>query len=169
MLRAISLPKIHVNSFFQVLGGSLLIALCAQIAIPLPFTPVPLALGSLAPLILGAVMDKKYAVLAVLLYLIEGAMGLPVFALGGSGLARIMGPSGGYLMGYILSAYIVGRFKSVTAMVAGSAAVLAVGALHLASFVGIKNALFMGVLPFLAGDLILKPLVAFSALRKKSY
>ncbi len=175
MAHTLSLPQTQINSGLKILGGSLLIALCAQIAIPLPFTPVPLALGSMAPLFLGAIMGKKHAFLAVLLYLLEGAMGLPVFALGGSGMARLVGPSGGYLIGYALAAYLVGSLveksssprKTFLAMTLGSAVILLSGAMHLASMIGMKAALYMGVLPFLAGDLILKPLVAFSALKKR--
>ena len=175
MAHTISLPQIQVNSGLKILGGSLLIALCAQIAIPLPFTPVPLALGSMAPLFLGAVMGKKHAFWAVILYLLEGAMGLPVFALGGSGIARLLGPSGGYLIGYALAAYLVGYLaeksaaprKTFLALIAGSAVILLSGAMHLASMIGVKAALYVGVLPFLAGDLGLKPLVVFSTLRKR--
>lgn len=168
MAQTLSLPKIQINAVLKVLGGSLLLALCSQIALPLPFTPVPLALGSMVPLFLGAVMEKKYAVLAVLLFLLEGAVGLPVFALGGSGMARLLGPSGGYLIGYALAAYIVGHYKGFWAMVGASAAILLTGWAHLASFVGMKAALYMGVLPFLAGDLIFKPLAAFSLLKKRA-
>lgn len=175
MAHTLSLPQAQINSGLKVLGGSLLIALCAQIAIPLPFTPVPLALGSMAPLFLGAALGKKHAFWAVLLYLLEGAMGLPVFAFGYRGIARFFGPSGGYLIGYALAAYLVGYLveksssprRTVLAMIAGSSVILLCGAMHLASLIGMKAALFAGVLPFLAGDLILKPLVAFLALKKR--
>src|SRR5262249_45308872 len=81
-----------------ILGASLVTALAAQVAIPLPWTPVPLTGQTFAVLLTGAVLGARGAFLAQLLYLIEGAAGLPVFAGGAAGMLKLIGPTGGYLL-----------------------------------------------------------------------
>ncbi|HNS02903.1 MAG TPA: biotin transporter BioY [Anaerolineae bacterium] len=149
-----------------VLAGSLLIALSAQVAIPLPFSPVPVTGQTMAVLLVGALLGSRRGSLAVLVYIAEGMAGLPVFAPGGAvGPARLLGPTGGYLIGFVLAAYLVGllaergwdRRVSTTAvaMALGNVVIYAVGALWLAVFVGgLAPALTAGVLPFIPGDLI---------------
>lgn len=87
-------------------GGSLFIALAAQIAVP--FYPVPLTLQSLAILIVGLTFGSRLGGATLLLYLAEGAAGLPVFANGASTLAYMMGPTGGFLIGFVAMAYLAG-------------------------------------------------------------
>lgn len=157
-----------------VIGGSLLIALAAQVAIPLPFSPVPLTGQTLAVLLVGALLGSRRGGLAVITYLVKGFVGLPVFAGGVAGLAHLTGPTGGYLIGFVLAAYLVGllaergwdrRFSTtVAAMILGNLVIYACGAAWLAIQVGgLARALSVGVMPFVPGD-ILKTLLAATLL-----
>lgn len=148
-----------------VLAGSLLIALSAQIAIPLPFSPVPVTGQTMAVLLVGALLGRRRGSLAVLVYIAEGIAGLPVFAGGAAGPARLLGPTGGYLVGFVAAAYLVGllaergwdRRVSTTAaaMALGNLVIYTVGVLWLTVFVGsLSAALAAGVLPFIPGDLV---------------
>ncbi|SFQ94487.1 biotin transport system substrate-specific component [Poseidonocella sedimentorum] len=89
-----------------VLGGSLLVAIAAQITVP--FFPVPMTLQMLAVLVVGAALGFRLGSLALLAYVAEGLMGLPVFSKGGAGLAHLFGPSGGYITGFVLAAAVAG-------------------------------------------------------------
>jgi len=91
-----------------VLGGSLFVALCARITLPLP-TPVPLTLQNFGVLLVGLMLGSKRGFAALLLYLAEGASGMPVFSIAGvGGIAQLLGPTGGYLMMYPLVAGLAG-------------------------------------------------------------
>ena len=97
-----------------VVGASIFVALCAQPSVRLPFTPVPLTLQNFAVLLVGLLLGWRRAFAAMLLYLAEGASGLPVFSPGGGGgVAQLFGPTGGYLMAYpfvaALAGWIYGR------------------------------------------------------------
>lgn len=152
------------SQIVSVVGGSLFIALAAQISIPLFFSPVPLTLHTLALFLIARSMPKKTAVLAVITYLAEGAAGLPVFAGGAAGPQVFLGPTGGYLAGFVVAMFLMGlvferaRFQSTFVRMAtfalGSAAVYGCGAVYLAHFIGFSKALLVGVLPFLPGDLL---------------
>jgi biotin transport system substrate-specific component len=153
-----------------VIGGSLLIGLSAQIAVKLPFSPVPITCQTLAVLMAGALLGRIRGSLCVLAYIAEGVAGLPVFALGRGGLAALAGPSGGYLVGFVAAAYITGflaekgwdrRFSTtILAMLLGDAALYAFGLLWLSCLFGFNSAvLAVGLYPFIAGD-ILKILIA---------
>lgn len=147
----------------SVLIGSLLLALSAQIAMPLPFTPVPVSMQSLAVLLLGGMLGYKRASLAVMLYLLEGAIGLPVFANGGYGIAKLIGPTAGYCWGFVFAAFVVGYIseknsqKSVAttffAMTLGTVIILFCGAIWLSLSIGLEHSLNLAVYPFLLGDL----------------
>jgi biotin transport system substrate-specific component len=92
-----------------VVGASLLVAVCARVTVPLPFTPVPLTLQNFAVLLVGLALGPRRAFAAMVLYLIEGASGLPVFnPLGPGGIAQLLGPTGGYLMAYPFVAALAG-------------------------------------------------------------
>lgn len=92
-----------------VIGASLFVALCAQPSVRLPFTPVPLTLQNFAVLLIGLLLGWRRAFAAMLLYLAEGAAGLPVFSPGGlGGVAQLIGPTGGYLMAYPFVAALAG-------------------------------------------------------------
>ncbi|MCI0331329.1 MAG: biotin transporter BioY [candidate division Zixibacteria bacterium] len=149
---------------FLILGGSFLMALSAQIAIPLPFSPVPITGQTFAVLVVGMLLGRWRGTAAVLAYLTEGILGLPVFAGGVAGIAKILGPTGGYLVSFLPAAYLAGylaekgwdRKISTTflAMTLGNVIIFGFGALWLARFVGLDQALSLGVLPFLAGDAV---------------
>src|SRR5579863_8534874 len=92
-----------------VIGGSLIVALCARITIPLPFTPVPLTVQNLGVLLVGMLLGSKRGFAALALYLAEGVAGLPVFnPTGPGGIAQLLGPTGGFLMVYPLVAFVAG-------------------------------------------------------------
>src|ERR1700684_3857010 len=84
-----------------VIGASLFVALCARVSLPLPFTPVPLTLQNFGVLLAGLMLGSRRGFAALVLYLAEGAAGLPVFSIGGlGGIAQLLGPTGGYLFAY---------------------------------------------------------------------
>ena len=94
-----------------VVGASLFVALCARITVPLPFTPVPLTVQDFGVLLVGMLLGSKRGFAALLLYLAEGAIGLPVFnPIGPGGLAQLMGTTGGFLLAYPLVAGLTGFF-----------------------------------------------------------
>src|SRR5215467_7870394 len=96
-----------------VVGASLLVALCARVTVPLPFTPVPLTLQNFAVLLVGLALGPRRAFAAMVLYLAEGAVGLPVFnPMGPGGIAQILGPTGGYLMAYPFVAALAGALAA---------------------------------------------------------
>jgi biotin transport system substrate-specific component len=92
-----------------VVGASLIVALCARVTVPLPFTPVPLTLQNFGVLLVGLLLGSRRGFAALALYLVEGASGLPVFnPAGPGGIAQILGPTGGFLMAYPLVAFVAG-------------------------------------------------------------
>jgi len=92
-----------------VAGASLVMAILARFSMPLPFTPVLLSLSNLGVLLIGLTLGSRLGAAALLLYLAEGAMGLPVFSAGGpGGIAQILGPTGGFLMAYPVAAFLAG-------------------------------------------------------------
>jgi len=155
-----------------VVAGSLLVAFSAQVAVPLPFTPVPVTGQPFAVLFVGALLGARRGALALLAYLAEGALGAPVFAGGALGIAALAGPSGGYLVGFVPAAWTVGalaergwdrRFVTTwAAMALGTACLYAVGLAQLSRFVGADRALALGFLPFAAGDLLKITLAALA-------
>jgi biotin transport system substrate-specific component len=137
-----------------------LIALGSWVSVP--FFPVPLTLQTLFVLLAGAVMHR-YAVIPVTLYILLGALGLPVFHNGIAGMGIMLGPTGGYLIGFIPAALIVGlayETKNTRVCVMGMAlATLIIYAFGISwllysTGMGIAAALAMGMLPFLLGDVI---------------
>jgi biotin transport system substrate-specific component len=92
-----------------VVGGSLLVAACAHITIPLPGTPVPLTVQNFGVLLVGLLLGSRRGFAALALYLAEGAMGMPVFSpTGPGGIAQLLGPTGGFLLAYPLVAWLAG-------------------------------------------------------------
>jgi biotin transport system substrate-specific component len=143
-----------------------LIAVGAWVSIP--FFPVPLTFQTLFVLLAGTVM-RRYAVIPTSLYLLLGALNLPVFHNGTAGLGILLGPTGGYMLGFIPASLIVGlayeqKRKSVriAGLMAGSASIYALGTTWLAFSAGLPlyEALIIGVIPFIPGD-ILKAYVAY--------
>ncbi len=147
-----------------VAGGTLFIALSAQLAIPLPFSPVPATGQTLAVLLMGALLGSRRGSLCLLAYLAEGVLGLPVFAGATAGLARLVGPTGGYLVGFLAAVFLVGMLAergwdrrvgtTFLAMLLGNVVIYAFGLPWLARFVGGEMVLALGLLPFIPGDLL---------------
>jgi len=145
-----------------VVGASILLSLSAWISIPLPFTPVPISFTAQLVLLLSVLLGKRGAY-ATALYVAQGAMGLPVFANGGATLAYLMGPTGGFLIGFVISSYVVGSLaekiqdktpvKIFSLMLFGNALIFTFGLPHLALLVGVQNALKFGLYPFIGVDL----------------
>ena len=164
-LADVAVPRVsRLSNLLLVVGASVLTALAAQIAIPVPWSPVPLTGQTFAVLLSGAVLGARRAFLAQALYLIEGAAGLPVFAGGATGLAVFAGPTAGYLAAFPFAASLVGalaergwdrRFGSMlVAMLLGSTVIFALGLAQLARFVPQSQLLAAGLLPFVPGDLV---------------
>ncbi len=163
-----------------VLAFAALMPLLARIAIPLPFTPVPITGQTFGVLLAGALLGPRRGALAMLVYLAEGLAGLPVFAGGTSawspsraGVPVIVGPSAGYLLSSPIAAFAVGflaergwdrRFwRAVAAMLVGEAVIYLVGLPWLGAYVGMERAVPLGLLPFVPGD-ALKLLLAAALL-----
>src|SRR5436190_17497834 len=92
-----------------VVGASLFVALCAQVTLPLPFTPVPLTLQNFGVLLVGMTLGSRRGFAALVVYLVEGAVGMPVFnPAGHGGVAQLLGPTGGYLLAYPFVAALAG-------------------------------------------------------------
>ncbi len=148
------------------LAATLVVAAAAHVSIPLLFTPVPLTLQPLAVLCVGLFLGPTTAFFALLAYLAEGALGLPVFAPGGpGGVLQLVGPTGGYLMSYPLVAFIAGavsrtlkpRFLAASIGCTAAVTVLFVcGAGWLMHYThgSVQAAWIGGVLPFLPGEAI---------------
>ena len=159
----------------SVTAGVLLVALAAQVAVPLPGTPVPMTLQPLAVLLVGGLLGPGAGAASLALYLAAGAAGLPVFTpLGAPGLARLLGPTGGYLLAFPFAAAVVGWVTvrrrgwagALAGPLLGMAAIHAGGLAQLLVLTGNADAaVALGTLPFVLGD-CLKVLVAALVLRR---
>ncbi len=149
-----------------VVVGSLLIALMAQIRIPLPFTPVPIVLSTLGVLLAGSLLGTRLGLMTILLYLALGAIGLPFFAGGNGGIQYMQGATLGYLVAYPVVAVLMGWFAergwdrqvptTIAMLVIGSALFYMFGVAWLAFGLGmgLGAAIVSGMLPFLIGDAV---------------
>ena len=151
-------------------AASLFVGVCARLSVPLPFTPVPLTLSDLAVLLVGLTLGPGTAFAALVLYLVEGASGLPVFSRGGAGgLLQLFGVTGGFLLSYPFAAATAGwldvRLRKVLhnefagtlcAAAAASALLMVCGALWFgaALHLGMATTFGKATLPFLPGQLI---------------
>ncbi|WP_395682130.1 biotin transporter BioY [Inquilinus sp.] len=152
-----------------IIGGTLLLALSAQIQIP--FWPVPMTMHVCAVFLLAGLAGGRLAAAMVVAYMAEAAIGLPVLAGGSAGVAPLIGPTGGYLVGFVVAAFLAGEWirrrpggliATAVPMVAGLAVVYGLGCLWLAQFIGWPAVISAGVAPFVIGD-ILKVLLAAAA------
>lgn len=150
------------------LAGTALLALSAKIQVP--FWPVPMTMQSFVVLVLGMAYGWRLAGATLLLYLAEGALGLPVFA-SGAGLAYLAGPTGGYLLGFLLAAVLLGWLAergwdrsvlwTLVAMVIGNIVIFAPGVAWLSVLMGdLAKAIGAGLTPFLAASLFKTGLAA---------
>jgi biotin transport system substrate-specific component len=141
--------------------GTALLTISAKIQVP--FWPVPMTMQTFVVLVLGMAYGWRLAGATVLLYLGQGAIGLPVFAAGG-GIAYFAGPTGGYLAGFLLAAVAVGWLagrgwdrtvlRTLGAMLIGTAIIFACGIAWLATLIGLPQAIAAGLVPFLLGETV---------------
>ena len=169
------LPAIGVRGVAVVLGAAF-VALAAQISVPLPGTPVPMTLQPLAVLLVGGLLGARLGAASMVLYLAVGVAGLPVFTptVPLLGVARLLGPTGGYLLAYPVAAWCVGAlaadgrtvWRVVCGVFAGLVLIHLGGLAQLLILTGnLSGAARLGTLPFLLGDLG-KVAVAVAALTK---
>mgnify|MGYP000915059575 FL=1 len=154
--------KETLKNILLVLGGVAFLSLMSQVIIPLPFTPVPISLGTFGVTLMALLYGRKLGTATILSYVAAGSLGAPIFAGFKSG--SLFSPTGGYILGYIVATIILGYLsdKGVTksyvktffSLLLSSAIILTLGALVLSLFVPGKNAFMIGVLPFLPGDAI---------------
>lgn len=158
-------PLDWARSAALVVAFSLLTALAAQVVVPLPWTPVPLTGQTFAVLLTGALLGSRLGALAMIAYLVEGALGLPFFRAGASGVGHFFGPTGGYLLAFPAAAFVTGylaergwdrRFlTAAAAMALGSLVILAGGWAWLTILFRTAGEAFrLGVAPFLLGDIV---------------
>lgn len=158
----------------MVLGASLALAISAKVQVP--FWPVPMTMQTFVVLMIGLHFGPRLAGLSVLAYLVEGAAGLPVFSTG-AGIGFLAGPTGGYLVGFLISAMLVaaavqrGYANSVSGLllvlVLGDLVIFGFGFTRLAMLIGTEKAFVAGVVPFLPAE-ALKIALAFAASRALS-
>lgn len=159
--RAISSKAANI---IVILLASWLIGVSAQFSIVLPFSPVPITGQTIIILLIGVLLGKARGTAAVGLYILQGAAGLPVFAGGKSGLLTLVGPTGGYLVGFLVAVYVVGILSelrhnnsiiyTVLSLIIGNIIIYAFGLIWLVRFVGEAQALSLGFFPFLVGDIL---------------
>ncbi|MBV6396116.1 MAG: hypothetical protein HFACDABA_01704 [Anaerolineales bacterium] len=151
----------RLRDILLVLAGSLLMALCAQIVIPLQ--PVPITGQTFGVLLIGAALGSKRGAAAMIVYIAEGALGLPFFAGGTSGFAILSGTTAGYLVGFIVAAFVIGLLAerglersfrtSLVPFLVGTIVIYIFGVSWLAFVVGgFGKAVSLGMTPFLVGD-----------------
>lgn len=166
-------PLDWIRSVSLVFAFSLLVALSAQIVIPVG--PVPVTAQTFAVLLTGALLGSRLGAMAIIVYLMEGALGLPFFYAGSSGLLHILGPTGGYLIAFPAAAFITGAFAehgwdkrfptAVAAMAIGSILIMLSGWgwFALVTNTPLSVAFQITVLKFIPGDII-KIVLAAAAL-----
>jgi biotin transport system substrate-specific component len=152
-----------------ILLGSLFLAICSWISVPM--VPVPVTMQTFGFLVLGAMCGWRLAFSASIVYLAEGALGLPVFAGGAAGAHHLLGPTGGYLISFPLAAafigylaekgWTIGLLRSIGVMLLGHGFILTIGTAYLATKIGMDLALAVGFAPFIVGS-ILKSALASS-------
>ncbi|KKM09089.1 hypothetical protein SY88_20285 [Clostridiales bacterium PH28_bin88] len=167
-----------MNTRSLILAGlfAAITSVLAQVSIPVPFSPVPITGQTFAVFLAGAILGSRLGGLSMLVYLLLGAIGLPVFANATGGFSVLVGYTGGYLMGFVLGAYVLGRIVEGSPktgywrVVLGMALCLVIaytlGAIQLALVLGftLKKALLAGVIPYVPLDLLKLALAAFVAM-----
>jgi biotin transport system substrate-specific component len=149
----------HLRSITLVLFGTALLALSAHVQVP--FWPVKMSMQSFVVLALGITYGSRLGALTIIVYLLEGAVGLPVFQAGGS-LAHFAGPTAGYLLGFVVAAWVVGRAaeyrlmrnlpSAIAILLLGDAIIMALGTGWLSTLIGFEKALSAGFLVFLPAE-----------------
>ncbi len=163
--------QMRLTAYASLLAA--LIAVGAYIAIPVG--PVPIVLQNFFVLLTGLLLGPRWGLISVAVYLLAGAVGLPVFAGGSGGIGRLVGPTGGYLVGFLPAVWVIGLIAArkgnqvlldVVAMLCGSALIYLLGVSWLKVVTGMttSKALMVGMYPFLPGD-VLKIVVAVPVAR----
>lgn len=144
------------------LAGSLFIAVCAHIKVPM--YPVPMTMSTFAILVVGMAFGWRLGLATVLLYIVEGMAGLPVFTNPGASPAYLLGPTGGYIVGFAVAAALTGwlaergwdrtLWTAIPAMALGTACILGLGVAWLSTLIGLDKAIAAGLMPFLWGALV---------------
>lgn len=172
-------PNRNARRVIAVAAFAIATALGAQVFVPLPFTPVPITLQTLFVVLAGALLGPRLGAASQLTYLAMGVAGLPVFYGGSFGLAHLLGPTGGYLLAYPVTAYVAGLLARPSAragvvegarlflgLLLASLVVLVGGTAWLAAMTGdLSGAIALGFTPFLVGDVVKVGLAALLALR----
>lgn len=161
-------------SFAEVILGACFLGLCAQIEIPLFFTPVPLTIQTIGVMLIGIFLGPGKGALAALCYLFQGCVGFPVFAGGAAGAIHLIGPTGGYLLGYVAQALIIGyrieHKKSLfPSLFFALLLQLGLGSLFLSQFVGLNQCLELGFYPFVIPEIIKASCVTYFIKNRRIY
>ncbi|MDD9139548.1 MAG: biotin transporter BioY [Candidatus Cardinium sp.] len=170
-----------VSNFHRItaiLSAIALLVIGTQISLPL--RPVPITMQSLAVLFIGIFYSRCHAYSAVIVYLLMGMMGIPVFANFGSGISYVMGPTGGFLIGFLVALYPMSWYKTYLSDIItvhsalllclmGSLAMLGCGYLWLMQFIGAYKAFHLGIKPFIVGEIAKwLLLIAITRIKKSS-
>ena len=149
-----------IKSVLLILFGSFLLAISSKVQVP--FWPVPMTMQTFIVFLIGMSYGWKLSFLTLLAYIIEGALGLPVFATG-SGLAYLMGPTAGYIYGMLLASIVIGflsekgflnnYFMCLVSLLIGSFIIFTLGVGYLGSIIGYDKAINFGLLPFIPSEL----------------
>ena len=150
----------NIINVLLILFGTLLLTISAKVQVP--FWPVPMTMQTFVVFLIGSTYGVRLSLLTLVAYLIEGALGLPVFAAGG-GIMYLTGPTAGYLYGMTLAAVVISWFanqgystsylKSFISIIVGSAIIFTLGVLYLGSIIGYNKAIQAGLLPFIPSEL----------------
>jgi biotin transport system substrate-specific component len=152
-----------LTAVFQVLLASFFIACCAEIKIPLYFTPIPLSGSTFGVILIGALLGSRKGAMAVLCYLIERFIGLPLWVGDYANFYNLVDASGGYRFAWVLQAFFVGWFlersafhyaKTIFILFLACCIQMGIGTLWLGCFVGFKNVMTMGFYPFVPGEFL---------------
>ena len=154
-----------LNAAIGVIFFVLATALGAYIRVPVPGTPVPMTLQTFFVVLSGAVLGRRLGALSQASYIMLGAAGLPVFQASGFGLAHMLGPTGGYLIGFVAASFLVGRilnngnsniYRIIASFAAGNALLYGFGIIWLmfGYRMSIANAVIIGVTPFIAAEAV---------------
>lgn len=161
--------RTKVASIGLALGFAIVTALSAQIRVELFFTPVPITAQTFMVILSGLLLGKKYGSLSMSFYLSGGILGLPWFSGSVAGLAILKSPTVGYLIGFIMASWLIGQFSNYPylSILLGTSVIYLFGTIGLSLVlqISILEAIKIGVLPFLIGDLI-KALAAFGIAKK---
>ena len=150
----------NIINVFLILFGTLLLTISAKVQVP--FWPVPMTMQTFVVFLIGSTYGVRLSFFTLVAYLIEGAIGLPVFASGG-GIIYLTGPTAGYLYGMTIAAAVISYFanmgystsylKSFISIIIGSIIIFTLGVLYLGSIIGYSKALQAGLLPFVPSEL----------------